>query len=90
MVFTVIKHTVENFEHWKALFDADAGRRDAAGARLHSLAREVTNPNTVVVIVQWESASQAQAFMNSPALRETMAKAGVIGVPEVSLLAPVQ
>jgi quinol monooxygenase YgiN len=88
MVMVILKHTVEDFDRWKQGFDAGEPMRQKAGARLFSLSRDATNPNTVIVITHWESAEQARTFMQSPALREAMAKGGMVGAPESFILEP--
>jgi hypothetical protein len=42
------------------------------------------------VLAEWKSAESARAFMQSPGLREVMAKAGVVGPPEIELLETVK
>ncbi len=37
--------------------------------------------HTVTVVMEWDNAGNARKFMDDPALREAMQKAGVVGMP---------
>jgi quinol monooxygenase YgiN len=48
---------------------------------------DVNNPNMISVIGEFPSAAAADAFTTSPLLKDVMEKAGVIGKPEIKVLA---
>jgi heme-degrading monooxygenase HmoA len=84
MVYLNIRHTVTDYEKWRPFFDEDEARRRAAGATgVNQVYRDVHDANTVTVVIEWDNAENARKFMDDPALREVMQKAGVIGMPTV-------
>ena len=87
MVHVVVRHTAADYEKWRPVFDGDAARRKAAGATgVTQVFRDVDDPNTLTVILEWDTAANASKFMADPALREAMQKAGVVGMPAVSVI----
>jgi quinol monooxygenase YgiN len=84
MVYLNTRHTVADYEKWRAVFDEGEARRRAAGATgVNQIYRDVDDPNTVTVVSEWDNADNARKFMDDPAVREVMQKAGVIGMPTV-------
>lgn len=84
MVYANVRHTVDDYEKWRPVFDADESRRRAAGATgVNRIYRDADNPNIVTAILEWDNEENARKFMDDPALREVMQKGGVIGMPSV-------
>lgn len=84
MVYINVRHTVADYEKWRPFFDADETRRRAAGAKgINQLYRDTDDPNTITLVMEWDNAENARKFVDDPALREVMQKAGVIGMPAV-------
>ena len=84
MVYLNIRHTVADYETWRPFFDADEARRRAAGATgVNQVYRDMDDPNTITAVLEWDNAENGRKFMNDPALREALQKAGVIGMPAV-------
>jgi hypothetical protein len=82
MTTLAVRHTVNDFDTWKAGFDGhDDGRRDhgATGYRV------LRDGDVVLALIEFPDAASAQAFKTDPRLREVMDKAGVIGTPDVSI-----
>ncbi len=77
MPFEILRHHVEDFDGWKATFDAQATARAAAGCTGHRIFRDASDPNEVTVLLQWQSLSEARAFSEDPELAAAMASAGV-------------
>ena len=86
MVTVILSHEVTNFAEWKAGFDGHEPMRQQAGVKTLGVYNSVDNPNLVSVITEFPSAEAVRGFMASPGLKEDMAKAGVVGVPEVKIL----
>jgi hypothetical protein len=82
-----VRHTVENFDNWKLGFDAHEPTRRLHGATRHAVLRD---GNAVTALISFPDAAAAQAFGADPSLRDVMAKAGVIGAPEISVLDAVE
>jgi quinol monooxygenase YgiN len=48
--------------------------------------RSAGDPNEIVLVFEWDSVQNAQAFAQSADLRETMEKAGVVDMPTLLFL----
>jgi hypothetical protein len=84
VVYVNVRHTVTDYEKWRSFFDADDARRRSAGATgTTQVFRDAEDANVVTAIMEWNNAENATKFMNDPALREVMQKAGVVGMPAV-------
>ena len=84
MVYLNVRHTVSDYAQWRPIFDEDAARRKAAGASgVTQVYRDMDEPNTITLILEWDTAENANKFAHDPALGAVMQKAGVIGVPAV-------
>ena len=86
MIHLLIRHKVADFAKWKVGYDAHANARQAAGLRQEHLLRGIADPNEVVLMFAAEDLQKAQAFGESPGLREAMQKAGVIDKPDIYFL----
>jgi hypothetical protein len=84
MVYLNVRHTVADYSKWRPLYDDDGARRIAAGATgVAQVYRDMDDPNTITLILEWDTAENANKFAHDPALGAVMQKAGVIGVPAV-------
>ena len=80
-----ISHEVKDFSIWKKGYDSDKPNRDKAGFVELALARDASNPNVVLIVFQAPSVAAAQQFGSSPALKEAMMAAGVVGKPDIKV-----
>ena len=84
MVYINARHTAADYDKWRSFFDGDEARRRAAGATgVNQIYRDADDANTVNIILEWDNVENARKFLDDPALREVMQKAGVIGAPAV-------
>lgn len=84
MVYVNVRHTVADYAKWRPFFDEDEPRRRSGGATgVNHVYRDVDDPNTITIVLEWDTAENARTFMDDPALREVMQKAGVIGAPAI-------
>jgi hypothetical protein len=84
MVYINLRLNLEDYEKWHAGFNANDPMRRAGGSTgINQVYRDTNNPNTVSLILEWESAEKAQAFLDDPMLKQIMQTAGVIGAPVV-------
>jgi hypothetical protein len=82
MTTLAVRHTVNDFDTWKAGFDGhDAGRRGHGSTGY----RVLRDGNAVLALIEFPDVASAQAFSSDPALRQVMDKAGVVGAPDVSI-----
>jgi hypothetical protein len=73
----IVRHTVGNFDVWKAEFDKHAPARTAAGIVGHAVSRKVDEPNDVLVYLQAKSLDTLRTFLSSPDLAAKMKAAGI-------------
>lgn len=90
MVYLLVHHKVEDYPKWKAVYDEHLPAREQAGSKGARVLRNAHDPKEEVIITSWPDLEHAQAFANSPQLREVMQRAGVLGMPEVLFLEEIE
>ena len=84
MVYINLRVNVADYDTWRKGFDANESNRKSAGSTgVNQFYRDVDNPNNVTLILEWDAADKAQAFLNDPNTKATMDAAGVTGRPMV-------
>jgi len=58
-----IEHTVPSFERWKQAFDSDPADRKGSGVRRYQVLRPKDDPNYVMIDLEFDSTSEAEAFV---------------------------
>ncbi len=58
-----IEHAISDFGTWKMAFDRVGGRRQHSGVRGHRILRPTDDPNYVVIDLEFDGASEAEAFL---------------------------
>ena len=58
-----IEHPVLNFDGWKKAFDSDPVGREKSGVRRYQILRSVDDPNYVMIDLEFDTASQAEALL---------------------------
>lgn len=86
MTTVLIKHPVEDYAKWKDAFDGFIEHRKAGGELSYHICRPLNEPNSVVVLFEWDSVDNAMAFLDSQNLKEAMQEAGVAGPPEITIM----
>ena len=89
-VTLVVRHTVANFDKWKVGYDGHESERKKFGWTSATVLTDAADPTHVVVIGKVKSLAQAKDFTNSPSLKETMKKIGVISAPDIAFLKMVE
>ena len=88
MIVAAIRHPVEDYDRWKAGYDAYPPT--ANGALFARVNRSVDDPNVIAVVAGFESVEAAQAFLNNPELARRMEEAGVSGPPRIEIYEEVE
>jgi quinol monooxygenase YgiN len=84
VVYINLRLNVADYDRWRAGFDANEPDRKSAGSTgVNQVYRDVDNPNNVTLILEWDEAGKAQAFLNDPHTKASMDEAGVTGRPMV-------
>jgi len=86
MTNLLIKHKVKDYDVWdvwKKQFDAFADTRKSSGEQSFQIYRPVEDTENLHLLFQWDTVENARKFLELPALKETMQKAGVIETPKI-------
>ena len=85
-----IQHAVPNFDAWKRAFDSDPMDRKGSGVRRFQIHRSVAEPNFVMIDLELDSASAAEALLQK--LRQLWSGPGkaVMQNPEAWILETVE
>ena len=65
MVTLRIEHRVPNYERWKRAFDSDPVDRKGSGVRRYQIMRGVDDPNDVIIDLEFDTKSEAEALLNA-------------------------
>jgi heme-degrading monooxygenase HmoA len=82
----LIRHKVQDYETWESVFDEHEATRRAKGARGGRHFRSATDPNEVLLLLEWDDLERARLFADSDDLHEAMMRAGVTDRPDIWLL----
>ena len=85
----LIRHHVADYAAWKAVFDEQGLTRRANGSQEGRLFHSSSDPNEVLLLLEWDDLDRARLFADSDDLREAMARAGVTDQPDVWFLVDV-
>ena len=85
----LIRHTVQDYSDWKAVFDEQTDVRRANGSQGGRLFRS-TESGEVLVLLEWDDLERARLFADSDDLREAMTRAGVTDRPDIWFLEDVE
>ena len=85
----LIRHTVQDYFDWKAVFDEQEDLRRANGSQGGRLFRS-TESGEVLVLLEWDDLERARLFADSDDLREALARAGVTDRPDIWFLEDVE
>ena len=78
-----IRHTVEDFDTWKTIYDEHGTVRREHGLTDTGLLRDEGDANTVTIILSAQDSTRAREFLGSDSLREAMSGGGVVSQPDV-------
>lgn len=84
-VVAIVAHPVEDFDVWRAKYDALLPMREAAGLIDAQVLRAPDDPNMVILVHEFETLEGAQALFSSPELKKAMADAGVTAKPVITI-----
>lgn len=59
-----IEHRVADYDSWKAAFDSDPVGRKRSGVRRYHILRAVDDPNHVMIDLEFDTVSEAEALLN--------------------------
>ena len=83
MVRLFVKHRVADYNAWRQVYDAFGPVQRELGVTAHGVCQDVADDAVVTITHDFASLDAAKALMADVRLREAMAKAGVVGAPDV-------
>jgi hypothetical protein len=88
-----IEHPIRDFETWKGAFDRFSDFRQQSGVRRYRVLRPTDDPNYIMVDLEFDSPSEAEAFLaalwrNVWSSRETAP--ALIGDPQTRIVEAVE
>jgi hypothetical protein len=83
MITAAVRHTVNDFDTWKPVFDEHGSVRAQHGA---TGTRVLHDGNNVLVLIDFPDEAAMQAFMSDPSLADAMTRGGVTGPPDIAVM----
>jgi len=83
MTTMIVRHTVNNYEQWKKVYDDFAPTRKEMGVIGANVHRDASDPNTLIVTHVFNDLDTATSFAESENLKSAMANSGIAGRPEI-------
>ena len=83
MTKVFIRHKVEDYTAWKKAFDNFLPQRKAGGELSYSIGHVQNEPNNLCVTFKWDSADNANVFLQSDELKAAMQAATVTEAPDI-------
>lgn len=81
-----VRHNVADYRTWRKAYDDFDAERRKLGVTVHAVFQSIDDPNDVTVCHDFSTVESAKNFASSARLKEVMGKAGVKGVPQISLV----
>jgi hypothetical protein len=92
MTILHIEHAIRDFGIWKAAFESDPIGRERSGVRRYQILRPIDDPNYVMIDLEFDSSSAAEAVL--AALREMwrspVAAPALVGSPQTRIVEMVE
>jgi heme-degrading monooxygenase HmoA len=87
MAYVLIEHRVGDFEIFRDVYLDDAERRERLGCKGGHVFRVADDPNTVIVMLEWETVEGARDFAGSLELEQAMEwSTSNVATPRVTVL----
>jgi hypothetical protein len=86
MPYVLVRHKVEDYNKWSAVFFEHGVVRANMGFKGGHIFRNVDDTNEVVILLEVDGLEKARQVMQSEGLRKTMQRVGVIGQPDICFL----
>ena len=76
MVYIIAQLKLENYDKWKPVFDERSNLRKEMGSKEARLFANSDDRNEAMILFDWDTKENAQKYLESEALRETLKKVG--------------
>jgi type II secretory pathway component PulJ len=81
----VARHQVNDFASWKSVYDSLEGLRGQHGCTGARVWQHAEDGNDVLITHDFPTVEQAAGFAGDPELKAGMARAGVVGQPQIEI-----
>lgn len=85
-----IEHPVPNYDGWKSAFDSDPVGRERSGVRRYQVLRSVDDSNYVMIDLEFDSKSEAEAFLAAMRAVWNRVEGDVIWSPQARIIEVVE
>lgn len=82
----LIRHKVTDYETWQSVFDEQDATRRAHGCQRGRLFHNVSDPDEMLILLEWDSLERAWLFAQSDDLQEVLKRAEVVDEPDLWFL----
>ena len=90
MTILRIEHPVMDFDAWKRAFDSDPAGREASGVRRFQVMRAIDDPDYVLIDLEFDTMSQAEALLAKMRTIWGVAQGTLIGDPRARIVEAVE
>lgn len=89
MATLVVRHAVASYAPWRRVYDEVQGLRAKHGLTGERVLQDAGDADTILVLHEFPTVGQAEAFATDPGLADAMARAGVAGPPRIEIYSEV-
>jgi heme-degrading monooxygenase HmoA len=82
----LIRHKVTDYETWQSAFDEQDATRRAHGCQCSRLFRNASDPNELLILLEWDDLERAWLFAQSDDLRAELKRTDVADEPDLWFL----
>lgn len=86
MNHVLVRHRVDDYPKWKAVFDNFVDTRKSFGEKSFQILQHNGDNNNLYLLFQWDNKENAEKFFESSDLKNVMQEAGVAEAPEIHFL----
>ncbi len=86
MAYMFVRHSVQDYDAWKSVFDSVGDLRRRNGEKSYQILREGNGSSNLIALFEWDNLDNARRYAASPELKEAMERAGVTSKPEILFL----
>lgn len=86
MAYMFVRHSVQDYEAWKSVFDSVSDLRRRNGEQSYQIMRQDNGSTSLIALFQWDNLDNARKYAASAELKEAMERAGVTSKPEILFL----
>ncbi len=92
MIILHIEHPIRDFATWKSAFESDPAGRERSGVRRYQILRPVDDPNYVMIDLDFESTTTAEAFLAAMRVvwQSAAAASALAGSPQTRIVEVVE